>query len=377
MTSPLWIADDATLAECCAQWALLAANGAPVTLDTEFVRETTFYPIPGLLQVDMGGIQYLIDPLAITDWAPLKSLFASEAPKVLHASGEDLEVFQLLLGGLPQPLYDTQVGAGLAGIGNGLGYQALVQQVLDVQVDKEHTRSNWLQRPLSAEQCHYAALDVAHLPALFAFISARLTELGRFDWWREEGERALRLSRSVPAPEDYYRKLSAGFRLRDRQVLALKALCTWREQAARERNVPRGRILKDAELLEIAKRMPKDNSQLARIPDLDPQRRNTQADSVLAILAEVETADVSLIPPPVEPPLPREWGGRLNRLRDRVTERANALNIAPEMLARKRDCERVLLDRQLPEPLLGWRKTIIGDELLELALELTSKQDLA
>ncbi|MET0379145.1 MAG: ribonuclease D [Spongiibacteraceae bacterium] len=375
MTPPVWIADDAVLAAHCAQWSLLAANGMPIAMDTEFVRETTFYPLPGLLQLDVGGVQYLIDPLAINQWEPLKSLFSSDAPKVLHASGEDMEIFQLLLGSAPHPLYDTQVGAGLAGIGNGLGYQALVQQVLGVQVDKEHTRSNWLQRPLSAEQCHYAALDVAHLPPLFTLIAKRLTELGRFEWWREEGERALRLSRSMPAPEDYYRKLSAGFRLRDRQVLALKELCTWREQAARERNVPRGRILKDAELLEIAKRMPKDNSQLARIPDLDPQRRNAQADSVLAILREVESADESQIPPPVEPPLPREWGGRLNRLRDRVAERAGELGVAPEILARKRDCERLLLDRQLPEPLRGWRKSIIGDELLTLALELTSKRD--
>jgi ribonuclease D len=368
MSPPVWIAENAALADHCAQWSMLAAEGAPLALDTEFVRETTFYPIPGLLQLDAGGTQHLIDPLAITDWAPLRELFLSDAPKVLHACGEDLEIFHQLLGIAPQPLFDTQVGAALAGLGNSLGYQALVLQVLDVQVDKEHTRSNWVQRPLSAEQCHYAALDVAHLPPLFTHISARLTELGRFDWWREEGERVVRQSRTVVAPDDYYRKLSAGFRLRDRQVLALQRLCAWREVAARERNVPRGRILKDAEILEIAKRMPRDNSQLARIADIDSQRRNAQAATVIRLLQEVEDADATEIPPPVESPFPREWSGRMNRLRDLVAERAVALGMPPEILARKRDCERVLLDRELPESLQGWRKAVIGDELLAFAL---------
>lgn len=365
--SALWIADDAALAAHCVQWSQLPADAA-LALDTEFVRETTFFPIPGLLQVDADGAQFLIDPLRVTDWQPLRDLFAATMPKVLHACGEDLEVFQQLLGAVPQPLYDTQVGAALAGIGSGLGYQALVQQVLGVQVDKEHTRSNWLQRPLSAEQCHYAALDVAHLPAVFDHLRERLQALGRFEWWREEGERALRQSRSVVAPEDYYRKLSAGFRLQGRQVLALKELCAWRERMARERNVPRGRILKDPEILEIAKRLPSNSNELARVPDLDSQRRVAQADAVLTLLREVAGADEAQIPPPVDAPLPREWNGRLSRLRDIVATRAAELGLPAEILARKRDCERVLLDRALPETLGGWRKNIIGDELLAFSL---------
>src|SRR5690606_17220510 len=153
-----------------------------------------------------------------------------------------------------------------------------------------------------------------------------------------------------------------------RQVLALKTLCAWRERAARERNVPRGRILKDAEILEIAKRMPCSINELARIPDLDPQRRTAQAQAVLGLLESVTTAPETDIPAPVEPPLPREWSGRLNRLRDLVAERAAQLDLPPEVLARKRDCERVLLDRALPETLTGWRKPLIGDELLAFAL---------
>src|SRR5690606_30471169 len=240
-----YIDDNVSLARHCEQWA----QAPLLALDTEFVRETTFYPIPGLLQLGIQGAQFLIDPLTIDDWAPLQSLFAVAIPKVLDACGEDLEVFERLLGCLPQPLFDTQVGAALAGCGYGLGYQALVAQLLEIHVDKEHTRSNWVARPLSAEQCRYASLDVAYLPQMFERISERLATLGRLGWWHEEGERVIAQARTVTEPAAYYRKLSAGFRLRGAQVAALRDLCAWRELGARQQDVPRGRILKDAECL--------------------------------------------------------------------------------------------------------------------------------
>lgn len=365
--SPEQIADNAVLANYCRQWA----NAPLLALDTEFVRETTFYPIPGLIQLGAGDAQYLLDPLSIDDWSPLRALFAGPIPKVLHSCGEDLEIFQLVLGELPQPLYDTQVGAALAGWGFGLGYQALVSQVLGLQVDKEHTRSNWVARPLTAEQCTYAALDVAHLAELYARISQRLVDLGRIDWWREEGDRALSQSRREVAPDQYYRKLTAGFRLRGRQVLALQQLCVWRESSARRLNTPRGRVLKDAECLEIANRMPSNISELSRLPDLDPRRMRTHADAILGIVQRAEDSPLENCPEPIEPPLPREWGGRLNRLREHVTARATELGLAPELLARKRDCEQVLRTGALPEGLQGWRLAVIGAELVELAKTFT------
>ena len=364
---PEQITDNAVLASYCREWA----NAPMLALDTEFVRETTFYPIPGLIQLGAGSKQYLLDPLSISDWSPLQALFASPIPKVIHSCGEDLEIFDRVLGELPQPLFDTQIGAGLAGWGFGLGYQALVLQVLDIQVDKEHTRSNWVARPLSPEQCKYAALDVAHLAELFARISQRLIELGRFEWWREEGDRVLAQGRREVAPDQYYRKLSAGFRLRGRQILALQQLCAWREQRARHLNTPRGRVLKDSECLEIANRMPSDISKLTRIPELDPRRTRTHADDILDIIQRAEDTPLEACPEPVEPPLPREWSGRLSQLREHVTARAAALDLAPELLARKRDCEQVLRTGTLPESLQGWRAAIVGHELVELAKTFT------
>lgn len=358
---PIYLRDNAQLADAAAQWQ----DAALLALDTEFVRETTFYPIPGLVQVGDGQRQYLIDPLTIDDWSPLQALIADSRPKVLHSPSEDLELFHRLIGAAPAPLYDTQVGAALAGWGFGLGYQALVQQQLGIAVEKEQTRSNWLARPLSPEQCHYAALDVALLPPLFERIGERLTALGRFDWWREEGERVLALASEELPPERYYRKLGGGWKLRGEQLAVLRELCAWREIEARQRDVPRGHIVKDADLLEIARLLPRNNSELIRI--LPPPKVRNEGAELLKLVAEARDESPQSWPEPLPQPLPREWNDKLQRLRDAVADRAQALELPPELLVRRRDCEELLRSNQLP-PILagGWRRAVIGDELLDL-----------
>lgn len=362
MSEPILVTSDAQLAQLAGHW-----RQAPLlALDTEFVRESTFWPIAGLLQLGDGSSTCLIDPLAITDWAPLRALFVEEQlPKVLHASGEDLEVFERLLGVLPQPLFDTQVGAALAGWGYGLGYGALVQQRLGIVVEKEHTRSNWVARPLTAEQCRYAALDVAWLPALFDELAETLIGLGRFDWWREEGERSLALANTTVAPEAWYLKLGAGWRLQGAQLLFLQQICAWRELEARARNTPRGWLLKDAECLELARRLPRDEAELARVPDLSPKRAGIAAEQILELAAQARASTEADWPPPPTAPLPREQSSRLQKLRRRVESRAVELGLAPELLARKRDLEALLISGELPPVLAqGWRRAVIGEELL-------------
>ena len=359
--TPIFIRDNRQLADAAARWA----DAPLLALDTEFVRETTFYPIAGLVQLGDGRDQYLLDPLTIDDWTPLQLLIGDARPKVLHAPSEDLELFQQLLGTAPAPLYDTQIGAALAGWGFGLGYQALVLQQLGVAVEKEQTRSNWVARPLSAEQCHYAALDVALLPPLFERIAERLSALGRLDWWREEGERALAAAREQLPPELYYRKLGGGWKLRGEQLAVLRELCAWREIEARRRNVPRGRIVKDAELLEVARLLPRNDSELARA--VPPPKVRHDGPALLRLVAEGRDTPVAQWPEPLPQPLPREWGDKLQKLRDVVAERAQALELPPELLVRRRDCEELLRSGQLPPSLAsGWRRAVIGDELLAL-----------
>jgi ribonuclease D len=164
-----WIGDNASLAQHCATWRSLAF----VAVDTEFMRVDTFYPIAGLLQVSEGERAYLIDPLLISDWTPFAELLQDPAVvKVLHACSEDLEVFLRLTGSLPGPLFDTQLAAGYLNLGFSMGYSRLVQAVLNIELPKGETRSDWLQRPLSATQVSYAAEDVLHLAEVYAQLKA-------------------------------------------------------------------------------------------------------------------------------------------------------------------------------------------------------------
>jgi ribonuclease D len=359
---PIHVTDNALLAGLAERW-----RTAPLlALDTEFVRETTFYPIAGLLQLGDAEQQYLIDPLTIDDWTPLRELFAGGTPKVLHSCSEDLELFNRLLGVPPQPLFDTQVGAALAGMGFSLSYQALVQHCLGIEVEKEQTRSDWVRRPLTAAQCHYAALDVAYLPAVFAQIAEKLTQLGRFEWWREDGERIIAASRQQIAPEQYYLKLGAGWRLQGPQLAVLRELCSWREREARARNVPRGRIVKDPQCIEIARCLPRTPGELASCAELHPQQVRHDGAALLELVERARALPAAGYPPAPEAPLPRDQADRLKQLRDLVAARAVDLGLAPEVLARKRDCEQLLRDGVLPASLKGWREAEIGAPLLSL-----------
>jgi ribonuclease D len=387
ISAPIYVDSNAQLAELAAHWR----DSPLLALDTEFVRETTFYPIAGLLQLGDVRHQYLIDPLCIDDWTPLQQLFAADSSatmpatasisasittstatsattsyKVLHACSEDLELFNRLLGAAPQPLFDTQVGAALAGIGFSLSYQALVQTCLGIEVEKEQTRSDWVRRPLSPAQCHYAALDVAYLPTVFAQLAERLTALGRFEWWREDGERTWAASQVQLAPAQYYLKLAAGWRLQGPQLAVLQQLCNWREQQARARDVPRGRIVKDPQCIEIARCLPRTLSELAAVAELHPQQVRNEGAQLLELIAQARAMPAAEYPPAPAPPLPREWGEPLKRLRQLIAERALELNMPAEALARKRDCEILLRTGALPASLKGWREAVIGAPLLSL-----------
>jgi ribonuclease D len=356
------VVENAHLADLAERW-----GEAPLlALDTEFQRETTFYPIAGLIQLGDAQHNYLIDPLTVNEWAPLQRVFTGATPKVLHACSEDIEVFARLLNVFPQPLFDTQVGAALAGFGFSLSYQALVKSCLDIEVGKEQTRSNWLQRPLSAEQCHYAALDVAYLPEVYAIIAERLHALDRFAWWEEEGARTLASSREQIAPAQYYLKLSGAWRLRGAQLAALQQLCEWREHEARARNVPRGRIVKDPQCIEIARILPRTLAELGAVAEIHPQLLRHDGARILELVEMAQQTPAADWPTPLQEPLPREAGAHLKRMRELVEARALESNIAPEMLARKRDFELLLRNGELPPGLLGWRKSIIGEPLLAL-----------
>lgn len=371
-TEPIWIAQDQELAELCARWRQQAA----IAIDTEFMRSETFYPIAGLIQVGDGRGCYLIDPLAITDFSPLRELLLDPAvTKVLHSCSEDLEVFQRLLDLVPSPLFDTQIAAAFAGYGFSLGYAGLVKAVLNIDVPKEETRSDWLQRPLSVAQLKYAALDVAHMLVVYGKLLQQLKATGRLQWVKED---CADLVTNARQPDDFtqaYRKVGFAWKLRSQELATLQQLCIWRETEARERNVPRNRLVKEPVLWEIARRQPSDLEQLQRIRDLPPRTLRDYGEQLLAIVAASGASDPASWPERLPPPLAIREAAQLKRLKKHVRDLAEKLDMPVEIFVRKKEYEELLRSSLhgeefvLPSRLQGWRFEVVGQTLLALAQE--------
>lgn len=358
-----WVASNESLDEC----ANYLSGASALAVDTEFMRTDTFYPIPALIQLSDGQRIFLIDPLAISQWQPLRELLLDPSiTKVLHSVSEDMEVFQRLLDCVPQPLLDTQVGAGLAGLGSGLGYQKLIDQLLGIAVEKGETRSNWLLRPLSDSQSAYAALDVEHLLPAYRSLRQQLEALGRMDWWREEGERQVRTATGILEPKDYYKRIRSAWKLSPDQQARLREICAWRELQARQQDVPRGRILKDPVCVDIARRQPAHLAALAAIPDIRDSTIRKHGAALCEMLAEdVETDDLELLSRPLE----GEQKALLKKLRERLDAVSAELNVPREILLNKRDMEEFVRHKSSPLELQGWRTKILAALLENLSTE--------
>ncbi|HXO20966.1 MAG TPA: ribonuclease D [Thermoanaerobaculia bacterium] len=367
------VASDAGLAAAAAAWA-----GAPVlALDTEFVRERTFFPRLGLLQVSDGRTAYLIDPLAVRDRAPLLAMLADPATlKILHSGSEDLEVFHRALGTLPTPLFDIQVGAALAGVGTSLSYQRLVAAVLGVELDKGETRTDWLARPLSAAQLSYAAEDVAFMLPVYERLRADLEGLGRLAWAREDSAALLATVERLDAdPETAYLRVRGMGRLNRRQLGVLQALAAWRDREARRRDLPRSFVLKNDLLLALATRQPADPGDLRRLPGFDPRQSARDGSLWLDLIREAKARPDSELPPetprPPATPAARELETKLRKI---VAATAADLGLSPELLAARRTLDALLQSAwndpqpRLPRELEGWRREVVGEELLRAVL---------
>jgi len=365
---PVWITDDETLARYCEQWQELPL----IALDTEFIRVDTFYPVPGLIQIADDSGCYLIDPLEIEDYAPMVQLFRNPAVlKVLHAGNEDLELFLYMFGELPAPIFDTQIAAGFLGWGFSMGYQRLVEYALDVKLDKGETTSDWLQRPLTASQERYAALDVAYLPVLCQRQMAELKTRGMTEWVEEET--ALLLQQTPDNDPDgvtYYQRFSQAWKLPPEKIAALRDLTAWRERICRQRDVPRNRVLRNNALLDIVNKWPKDVHALSRLDDIRMQQVRQDGEVILGYLKMAPHSALAKPPEPINRPLSYKWNKPLKVLKAMARSKAEELNIAPEILLRKKDLDALIRTENqgefsLPPSLSGWRKAVIGDVLLE------------
>jgi ribonuclease D len=340
-----------------------ATNATVIALDTEFMREKTYRAELCLVQIAVGDQAVCIDPLAIQDLSPLAPLLTSPGVvKVMHAARQDLEVL-LPAVGLVQPVFDTQVAAALAGHPAQVGYAELTRRLLNVDLPKAHTRTDWARRPLSAEQQEYALDDVRHLAALRASLLDTLAAKDRLSWLEEELAALANADALRVDPEDAWRKIKGLPSLDEGRQKLAQAVGAWRERRAVERNRPRGWILDDAVLREIVLRLPKDEAALAGLPEMQESVVRKCGDELLALVREAGLPD----PPP---PLPRrerpdpELLALVKRLADIAADVAKQLEINTEVLATRRELEKLAAGRREVSLLRGWRAGIVGERLL-------------
>ncbi len=367
---PLMIDQDAELARWCSQWL----ERPYVAVDTEFERTETFYPIAGLIQVSDGTQAFLVDPLAISDWAPLVEVLRSpNVIKVLHSCSEDIEVFLKLCGAAPAPLFDTQLAAAYLNMGFSMGYSRLVKALLDIDLSNEETRSNWLQRPLSDSQLKYAAADTVHLAELYQLMAPRIEAAGLTPWLLEDTAEQVAAAQRIQEPETAYKNVKQAWRLKREELAVLKLLSSWREREARRRDQARNRMLRERTLCPLAQRQPDNLQALSRIEDMHPRTVRQHGNEILELIREGQKIPASEWPERLPEPLPAEANKLLKALRKVGQGHAERLNIAPEIVLRKKTIEALVRTGfpggpySLPEEFIGWRRELMGDELLAIA----------
>lgn len=352
---------NAALADAAADWL----KAPLIALDTEFIRTDTFHPQPALVQVSNGTDCWLVDVLRITDFSPLAAVMqAPNVLKVLHAPGEDLEVFDRLCGCLPEPLFDTQVAASFCGHGPSIGYSRLVQALLDIPLDKEQSRSDWLARPLTADQLHYACLDVLHLPTLFHTLHEQLTKQQRQAWVEEENHRHLLRYRDQRDASYNLERIQHAWRLDAAQRQRLWHLLLGRDALARHHNKPRNHIARDHVLLELAKRPPNHIAALSHIEGLHPSSIRQWGKQLVQLANDVPQ---DLHTPELPPPLDKQDSHRVRTLRAAAETVADGLSVPLEMLVRRQEIEHLVRhtrpDQPIPWPerFSGWREALLCD----------------
>jgi len=353
------IRDPAALQERVAAWPA----GAPVAIDTEFVRERTYFPRLCLIQAAIGGEILLVDALAIPDGGGLaRELADAGRPKLVHAARQDIEALLPLTGTPVTPVFDTQQAAALLGFPAQVGYAELVRQLLGVELAKGHARTDWARRPLSPEQLAYAADDVRYLPALADALEERLAAAGRRGWLEEESAGLGDIALYRVEPGEAWRRLKGLERLDARGFAAAQALTAWRERRAMARDLPRGWILPDAAILELAAIRPRTREALAAVPGVPPGTAARAADDLLAAVAagpsgEMRTGDAAGRPGPEQLRLQKA-------LQKRLADVSAGLGIQPEVLATRRELAALARGERDVPALRGWRREVVGERLV-------------
>lgn len=354
-----WIQNNTSLA----QWIDAHTNHDAIYLDTEFMRTNTFRAQLALVQVNIDSDIALLDaPVLGTHAALAANLRIPDRVCVMHSASEDLEALATIVPQGPARLFDTQIAAAMVGLGFGLSYQKLVALLLNVDVAKAETRSDWLQRPLRPEQLEYAAQDVVHLPQLHAALAKQLAELGRSDWLAEDSQRLIDRSCNTPPdmqPQRVFR--AAADWPRERQAL-LRRVLLWRDASARTQDKPRPWILDDAHALKLVAQPPADSNELyERSKGLRALRAPLRQQLFDVLHAPVQSEELDFAPIP--PALGSAEKRLLSAMREDVAAIAAKLDLPEGLLCARRHLETLVIDGAWPAALEGWRKPLLEDAL--------------
>ena len=346
-----------------------------VGLDTEFLREKTYRPRLCLVQIAVGSDIYLIDPLERIDLGPVVGLIGSpDVEVVVHAGRQDLELFFEQFGATPHNVFDIQMAAGFAGYGASLAYGRLVDAALGVSLEKGESYTDWCRRPLTSAQLKYAADDVRYLIEVADRITADLEAQGRLEWASEEMSVMELPQTYLIEPAEMWRKVGGRGTLSPRQTAVLKELAQWREETASRRDIPRGWVIKDPTLVELARRSPTSARALRDIRGLNPKEAERSGAEIIAAIERGRknpTVEKAAAPSRAAQARARMLSGLADAI---VRSRCEAAGIATELVATRGDLETLLgdyfsgsFDESSHRVLQGWRRRLAGDAILGLA----------
>ncbi|MEC8005580.1 MAG: ribonuclease D [Pseudomonadota bacterium] len=360
------IATTAALEKFCAE----AMTARYVTVDTEFMRENTYYPKLCLLQIASADDAVLVDPLADgIDLAPVFALMAApQVLKVFHAARQDIEIFVHLSGAVPAPIFDTQIAGMACGFGDAISYDRLVKSVVGVEIDKSSRFTDWARRPLGDRQLTYALSDVTHLRLVFEALEERLRANGREPWLADEMAVLTDPATYVVAPEDAWRRLKLR-NPKPRTLAVLRELAALRENEARRRDLPRNRVLRDEVLTEIAASVPSTPEELARARSIsDNVAKGKLGQGILEAVRRGANSDRNSWPrPPAATPPRRGREPVVELLRVLLKLKAEEHGVAQKLIANMADLDLIADDDDADVPALsGWRREIFGDAAIAL-----------
>ena len=359
------ISDTKTLAEACTR----LATHEFVTVDTEFMRETTFFPKLCLIQIASEDEDILVDPLAPEiDLAPFFALMRDEnVVKVFHSGRQDVEILWILDRCIPTPCFDTQIAAMVAGYGDSVGYEQLANDLAKAKIDKSSRYTDWSQRPLSDAQLNYARADVTHLRTIYKALLQKLTISGRAPWLEDEMNILTSPSTYELRPEDAWRRLSGRIR-KPRDLAVLIELAAWREQEARSRDVPRSRVLKDDAIIDIATGAPRSIEALGKLRSLpNGFERSRVGAEILSLVEKGLARDPASLPLIVRHERKPSNPASVELLKVLLRMTCDKEQVAAKLITTVDDLEAIAADDDADVAALkGWRRDLFGQYALEL-----------